>query len=141
MGLQINIKTRSGRSIRQTLNKFARTVRKAGEQEILREAQEILSASQIVVPFKTGALQGTGNVQGPIRRGKESSVFVIYGGQGVNYALVRHEVEAERYTTPGTRFKYLTHPFSNLKSFKQGMPKRVEAGIRRRVKSGGISVT
>ena len=140
MSLSAKITTRSGRSIRQTLNKFAKSVQKAGEREILREAQEIFSASQSVVPFKTGALQGTGYVQGPVRKGSTSSVFVIYGGQGVDYALVRHETEARAYTTPGTRHKYLTNPFTGFKSFKQGMSKRVESGIRKRIGSRGISV-
>ena len=139
MSLKINISTKSGRSIRQTLNKFARTVKKAGEKEILQEANIIFNASQVVVPFLTGALKGTGRVTGPIRQGDTSSVFVSYGGQSVNYALIRHEEEARQYTTPGTRQQYLTNPFDGFGSFKQGLAKRVESGIRKRI-GGGIRV-
>ena len=138
MTLKITVSTRSGRPLRQTFNKVAKSVEKAGEKEILREANEILAASQPFTPLKHGPLRASGRVQGPIRRGKETSVFVIYGGQGVDYAHVRHEVEAMKYTTPGTGIKYLTGPFQK---FKPGMAKRVQSGIRRRIGSRGISVS
>lgn len=140
MGLSIKISTKSGRPLRSTLKKFAKAVERAGEQEIFREATEIFAAVEKVgrVPLKTGALRGSGRIEGPFKRGKETVIFVAYGNSfGVDYALVRHEVEARRYTTPGTGIKYLTEPF---KGFKPGMAKRVQSGIRKRVRSRGINV-
>lgn len=137
MGLQITVKTRSGRSLRQTFNKFANSARKAGEHELLREASEILTATEPLVPLLTGALRGTGRIKGPFRQGNKSSIFIAYGNQTVTYAHTRHEIEARQYTTPGTGIKYLTGPFQK---FKPGMPKRVQSGIIKRVGSRGINV-
>jgi hypothetical protein len=138
MALKVTIRTKSGRPLKQTLSKFERNVMMAGEKEILREAVEIRALAIPLTPFKFGPLRASGRVEGPFRRGKTTSVFVAFGNNsGVHYAWIRHEIEAEKYTTAGTGTKYLTRPFQGR---KPGMAKRVQSGIRKRVGSRGINV-
>ncbi len=130
MAISITVRTGSGRPIGSTFKKLIRKIEKAAEKELKREGNEILSASLPLVPKKLGPLRASGRVDF-FKRKNEMQMNVAFGGNGVDYAILRHNVEAQRYTTPGTQAFYLSQPWEG---FKPGLPKRVAKGISRRIR-------
>jgi len=67
-------------------------------------AEDILDASQLLVPVETGALRASGRVEET-----EDGAEVIYGNDMVNYALYVHEDLQARHPRGG-QAKYLEQP-------------------------------
>lgn len=93
--------------------------------QALRETGEtIMAASKRMVPYRTGALQGSGTVFPPRRDGRRFIIVLGYGGPAVPYALYVHENLTARHM-PGTGAKYLEIPVLEL------APKLLPENIKR----------
>jgi hypothetical protein len=72
---------------------------------------EIFADSQMLVPVDTGALKGSGGIEGPYDvGGGVMEVLIYYGGPGAAYALSVHE-NLDSYHEDPTQAKYLEVPF------------------------------
>lgn len=93
------------------------------------EANQIMRASQQVVPRDTGVLAGSGTVGFPDVRGSRITVQLGYGGAASAYALYIHEgQESWNWNVPGTGPKYLERPVLQAAS---GMARRLADRIER----------
>lgn len=81
----------------------------ATKQALYAEAQVVLSESKRQVPFRYGALSGSGMVHQPYSVGNKAAVEISYGGAAVDYAFVQHENLNFRHA-PGRKAKYLEDP-------------------------------
>lgn len=127
------------------------------------EAETIMTRSKReFVPVDEGTLRSSGHVQDPVRRGKEVSVTMAYGGAASPYALAVHEHPSKfsppswegkgvtggvqgrdaqgRFTSGRVTFnpegrgpKYLERPFRQQ---QKGMAQRLAAKIRPRDSRG-----
>lgn len=110
--------------------------------------QEVLTASQEVVPMDDGALLNSGHCDTPVDDGNEISVTVGYGGTAAPYALYVHEAlegphpidpnwswakaakagKSIQWSRPGSGPKYLENP---LKERQNQLPARIAEAVRR----------
>lgn len=81
----------------------------ATKQALYAEAQVVLAESKRQVPFRYGALSGSGMVHEPYSVGNKAAVEISYGGAAVDYAFVQHENLNFRHA-PGRKAKYLEDP-------------------------------
>lgn len=111
---------------------------------LMREAQELLTASQALVPVDQGPLRASGQVVGPEWVNGVGTVVVGYGSAAVKYAVSVHENPRSGRTggvTPSGRrrktwattgqWKFLEQPFTErAPRFPDRMRDHVEAGLR-----------
>jgi hypothetical protein len=97
----------------------SKRIEKAADNLLGALAVDILRASKMVVPVKTGTLQDTGNFKqiAPLRWEVSYGKVSNAGSNAVKYALYQHSgqrVDGTRkvlnYTTPGTNKGYLVNP-------------------------------
>lgn len=81
----------------------------AAAEAALNEADRELGLSLQIVPFRTGALYGTGRVETPTNEAGEITAAIAYGDETVDYALAVHEDLEAHYSPPGEA-KYLERP-------------------------------
>lgn len=85
-------------------------VASALSRAIYEEANEVFRESQLQVPYRTGALAGSGMVNLPtIDSSGNILVEIFYGGAAAPYALYVHE-ERDRNYRNGRKAKYLYDP-------------------------------
>jgi hypothetical protein len=79
-------------AVLQRLTALERQAAPATEEAVDREMEHVLFMSQPLVPYKTGHLLGTGEVEPAHATGVTVQGAVRYGGHGsADYALVQHE--------------------------------------------------
>jgi hypothetical protein len=135
------------------LDRFADKLRNAAKElnnaigrEMYLFAEEVMSASKMVVPVKTGTLMNTGHVELPVIEGRSVTVRMGYGGPAAPYALYVHEAlegavppspswswtkkvaagGTIAWTRPGSGPKYLENP---LKERQDQLPDRVKSAV------------
>lgn len=85
-------------------------VARALARAIYEEANEVFRESQMQVPYRTGALAGSGMVNLPaIDASGNILVEIFYGGAAAPYALWVHEDRDRNYRN-GRKAKYLYDP-------------------------------
>lgn len=105
-------------------DQFIQAVDRVLDETIANMAIDIERLSKMQVPVKTGLLRSSGHIQ----KLGDKKYRVIYNKE---YALVRHEQKARKYTTPGTKFHYLIDPGTQiakkgLQYFKEAIALRVK---------------
>ena len=71
----------------------------------LRSVGELwMTASKERTPVDTGALKGSGHVQGPFTDGNDTIVKLVYGGPAAGYAIVVHEDLTARHDNGQSKF-------------------------------------
>jgi len=81
-------------------------------EALYAEAQMVLAESKRQVPFRVGALSGSGMVHQPYSVGSKVAVEISYGGAAVDYALVQHENTDFKHAE-GRKAKYLEDPIAD----------------------------
>lgn len=111
------------------LNKMGKDANKAMAAAIYQQGEKIMSMSKVLVPVKTGVLRSSGHVQKPKVTKTGSTVNLGYGGSGIAYAVVQHEVMWYKHTHGEA--KYLERP-----AIRQSrvMGKQIAATLRKRIK-------
>lgn len=84
-------------------------------EALYAEAQIVLAESKRQVPFRVGALSGSGMVHQPYSVGAKTAVEISYGGAAVLYAVVQHE-NLDYEHAEGRKAKYLEHPIDDAQS-------------------------
>jgi len=87
----------------------AKKVIPATMEALYAEAQIVLAQSRDEVPFRFGALSGSGMVHQPYSVGSKVGVEISYGGAAVDYAFIQHENEDFEHA-PGRKAFYLRDP-------------------------------
>jgi hypothetical protein len=100
-------------------------------QAMLEEAQLIFLQSQRQVPYLTGALSGSGGIDGPTLTGDGGvEVEIGYGGPAAPYALIVHEKPATH--RQGKKDHYLSDP---VEAAADGMASRIANRIQQKMGS------
>ncbi len=129
-GADVEIKTKSGKTIATLLFDLGKKTQKALERQLYLEGEGIMTHSKDgYVPIDTGTLKGSGFVERPVNTGSETVVVLGYGGLAAGYALFVHE-NMEVFHPTGEA-KYLEIPF-NLALRK--MPERIAANMKKELK-------
>lgn len=81
-------------------------------EALYAEAQMVLAESKRQVPYRFGALSGSGMVHQPYSVGSKVAVEISYGGAAVDYALVQHENTDFKHAE-GRKAKYLEEPIAD----------------------------
>ena len=81
-------------------------------EALYAEAQMVLAESKRQVPFRFGALSGSGMVHQPYSVGSKVAVEISYGGAAVDYAMVQHENTDFKHAE-GRKAKYLEDPIAD----------------------------
>ena len=93
-----------------------------GGHVLYEEAQDILTASQVLCPVDTGALQNSAQVSPPVVTPTGATVEIGYGGPALGYAMVVHEDVSKRHASP-TGAKFLERPVNRA---RHGFAARVQ---------------
>lgn len=111
----------------QQLGRLVDLVIDVGGAGLKRELDDVLVASQAIVPVASGALHDSGAVSDPIVVGEGVALTIGYGGDNgeVDYALRQHEDLSFRHEE-GKEAKFLELPL--LEWTKDG-PRRVATEI------------
>lgn len=128
--------TVSGKSVEQLLADFGEKAKARLAAGLYKEAQDILSESQPLVPVDTGALRASGYVAEPVIEGDKITVELGYGGPAAQinpktgestqgYALIVHENLESHH--PVGQALYLSTPFNEHRT---GMVARVIANAK-----------
>jgi hypothetical protein len=100
-------------------------------QALYAEANDIMLASQELVPVDTGILKTSGEVLDPVINGNTVEVVMGYGGAASAYALRQHEDLTYRHAE-GKQAKYLEDPAREaMENFEQSLADRIEGIIER----------
>lgn len=102
-------------------------------EALYAEAQLVLAESKRQVPFRYGALSGSGMVHEPYAVGSKTAVEISYGGASVPYAFVQHE-NLDFKHAQGRKAKYLEHPIDDASS---RLAQNIAARVRIMLKQGG----
>lgn len=104
------------------LNKLEKA-RYEAEFEMYAGGNELVTRAQMEVPVDTGALQSSGTVEVPIRKGEKSEMEVYFGDTGImnpehgratsTYAMDQHENLT--YSHNIGKAHYLTDPLNRIK--------------------------
>jgi hypothetical protein len=81
-------------------------------EALYAEAQLVLHESKRQVPYRVGALSGSGMVHQPYSVGSKVAIEISYGGAAVDYAFVQHE-NTDYEHAPGRKAKYLKDPIDD----------------------------
>ena len=81
-------------------------------EALYAEAQMVLAESKRQVPYRIGALSGSGMVHQPYSVGSKVAVEISYGGAAVDYAMVQHENTDFKHAG-GRKAKYLEDPIAD----------------------------
>lgn len=81
-------------------------------EALYAEAQMVLAESKRQVPYRVGALSGSGMVHQPYSVGSKVAVEISYGGAAVDYAMVQHENTDFKHAE-GRKAKYLEDPIAD----------------------------
>jgi len=105
-------------------------IREEVASELYAFGWDVMNESLKRVPWKTGALAGTGDVRPPEHSGDEVKVTLGYGDDAVGYALYVHENMSTtvNWTRPGSGPKYLESP---LKEMQDRLPGRIKDAVKR----------
>lgn len=111
--------------MRQRLASIGRGFGMAVERALREEAEEIMRQSKNkFVPIDNGALKGSGFVNDVVRKGKNISVVLGFGGDAEAYALAVHE-----HPSAHSPRSWGSGPVN----FKRGGPKYLEKPINKAV--------
>ena len=100
-------------------------------QALYAEANDIMLASQELVPVDTGVLKTSGEVLDPTVSGNTVEVVMGYGGAASAYALRQHE-ELSYSHKDGKQAKYLEQPAREaMPNLEQSLADRIEGIIER----------
>ena len=83
-------------------------------EALYAEAQAILAQSRDEVPFRYGALSGSGMVHQPYSVGSKVGIEISYGGAAVDYAFIQHENEDFKHAE-GRKPFYLKDPVDDAR--------------------------
>ena len=83
----------------------------ATQEEFTKITEAIKKSSQLIVPYKTGALEKSAYSRVTSRSNDVEGVVGYDEHNRLGYAWIRHQVPAKTYTTPGTTHRYLTLAF------------------------------
>ena len=104
-------------------------------EALYAEAQMVLAESKRQVPFRFGALSGSGMVHQPYSVGSKVAVEISYGGAAVDYALVQHE-NTEFKHAEGRKAKYLEDPIADAQGrLASNIASRVRIMLGKRVET------
>lgn len=119
------LKTKSGMSLQHSLQLRLGKGIVAAEREMLSQGEAVRDAARGLVPIDTQALHDSGQVEGPIRDGAQSTVLIYFGDDDVinwshgratsTYAWDQHENESYRHMNGGQPH-FLSEPFENMKA-------------------------
>jgi hypothetical protein len=113
--------------VRDRLRTVLTQMEQAAPGALETEARQILDASYPLVPYLTGALVRSGEVEGAQQEGRSVVVGLRYGDHGaVPYAAIQHEVTTFDHPGGGEDH-YLSKP---LFAATEGMLDRLAASIR-----------
>lgn len=101
---------------------------KAGAGALYELAEEVIAASQPLVPVEFGILKNSRFVKKPVIRGENASVQLGYGGQAEAYAVVQHEDLTLNHPNGG-QAKFLEIPFLEM---RKDFAARLAAKIKER---------
>jgi len=104
---------------------------------LYEEGQDILAASQKLVPVRTGALRNSGQVVME-QQGDTYQVVIGYGGPAIGYAVKVHEDPNARHAPP-TQWKFLEGPL--LYAASHGMDARIASRARAILNGFGINAS
>ena len=96
-----------------------------GGHVLYEEAQDILTASQVLCPVDTGALQNSAQVSSPEITPMGATVEIGYGGPAIGYAMAVHEDVSKRHAKP-TQAKFLEVPVNRA---RRGFAARMKARL------------
>lgn len=130
MSFQIKAKVLNLNSVLGQLKAAPADILHAAGAELKLEADGIMAQSKEIVPVDFGNLKNSGHVENPVISGTTATVDLGYGNAAVKYATPVHENLEANHPGGGTA-KYLEIPY---KAALPGMPGRVAAGIRSRLK-------
>ena len=137
----------------QWMTQFPEAIAGALEEE----AQEILAASQMLVPVKTGALKNSGGVYREDQPNGSVVIYIGYGGPAASYAEIVHETPPPAHAAkqargtpstttatsgrtafhaPPTQWKYLETPFLNA---TRGQQRRLVERTRLLLSAAGFT--
>jgi hypothetical protein len=138
---------KGAKEVIDTLKKLAEKFPDRVAAAIYQEAQIVMTESKRRCPVASdgGILRASGQVSLPVRKGKNISVTLSYGGAADAYAIAVHEhlsshsppswVTAEdnghpvQWTTPGTGPKFLEGPINEAaEDMAARIAKRVQLG-------------
>jgi hypothetical protein len=149
--MHIELRIKGLDALAKKLDNAAKTLDDAVGRAVYIFGEEVMTASKLVVPVKTGTLMNTGHVEPPRKEGDRVVVQMGYGGPAAPYALYVHEalegavppsanwswtkaVQAGKqiqWTRPGSGPKYLENP---LKERQDQLPGRVKDAVMKTLK-------
>jgi hypothetical protein len=101
-------------------------------EALYAEAQLVLAESKRQVPYRFGALSGSGMVHQPYSVGSKVAVEISYGGAAIPYAEVQHENLNFKHAE-GRKAKYLEHPIDDAQGrLAKNIASRVAIMLRKR---------
>jgi len=101
-------------------------------EALYAEAQIVLAESKRQVPYRFGALSGSGMVHQPYSVGSKVAVEISYGGTAVDYAMVQHENLMFKHAE-GRKAKYLEDPITDAQGrLAKNIASRVAIMLRKR---------
>jgi len=101
-------------------------------EALYAEAQLVLAESKRQVPYRFGALSGSGMVHQPYSVGSKTAVEISYGGAAVDYALIQHE-NIDFKHAEGRKAKYLEDPIADAQGrLAKNIASRVAIMLRKR---------
>lgn len=115
------------------LGKFNEGLDSIVEKSMFAEATVVLNESKKIVPYRTRALQTSGQVERPKTSGGRYSIEITYGGAAAPYAVYVHEIP--KNYNHGRQWKFLETPFmAHADKFERHVKERIATHILRRVK-------
>lgn len=123
--MTISFKLTGQEQVKRFLARVAKKAPDAAGQGLVIIAEEIMATSKrVFVPVRKGILRSSGHVQPVVRRGKDISVDLVYGGAASAYAVVQHENMS--YVHKIGEAKYLSKP---LNQAVPGIPRKLAAHV------------
>ena len=110
----------------------------ATQEEFTKITEAIKKSSQLLVPYKTGALEKSAYSRVTSRSNDVEGVVGYDEHNRLGYAWIRHQVPAKTYTTPGTTHRYLSIAFMQYEDVVDDL---VMKTYRKRLKKIGFKET
>jgi len=94
--------------MQRNLQRAAAQIRDKVAAALYREAERVMTKSKRDhVPVDTGTLRASGHVEQPVRKGRNVSVTLAFGGPAAPYALAVHE-HLSRHSPPSWQHGHVT---------------------------------
>lgn len=149
--MRIEFRIKGLDALAKKLENAAKILESAVGREMYIFAEEVMTASKLVVPVKTGTLMNTGHVELPQSTPQGVIIQLGYGGPAAPYALYVHEALEGAvppsahwswtkkvagggqiaWTRPGSGPKYLENP---LKEKQDELPPRIKNAVLKTLK-------